>query len=128
MLRYILSYSKKAVKYLIISVVGDIRRGKIQPALTGNEIVDNALIANYSNQLQKSLESLGYDVLVTPEHFLDLDNANSDKYIFDQKVVDSLGLASLSELDFIVVDHSDLVWGNITAAQDELTGQSFSLS
>ncbi|MCY9807105.1 hypothetical protein OXT66_06020 [Lentilactobacillus senioris] len=102
--------------------------GKIQPTLTGNEIVDNALIANYSNQLQKSLESLGYDVSVTPEHFLDLDNANSDKYIFDQKVVDSLGLASLSNLDFIVVDHSDLVWGNTSAAQDELTGQSFSLS
>ncbi|KRM94008.1 hypothetical protein FC56_GL000730 [Lentilactobacillus senioris DSM 24302 = JCM 17472] len=128
MLRYLLSYSKKAVKYLIISVVGDIRTGKIQPTLTGNEIVDNALIANYSNQLQKSLEASGCNVTVTPEHFLDLHNADSDKYIFDQKVVDSLGAASLSELDLIVVDHSDLIWGNVSAAQSELTGQSFSLS
>lgn len=116
------------MKHLIISVVGDIRSGKVQPALTGNEIVDNALIANYSNQLQKSLTELGYDVSVSPEHFLDLSNAHSDKYIFDQKVVNSIGVEALATLDFITIEHSDLIWGNTSEAQLALTGQTLSLS
>ena len=116
------------MNHLIISVIGDIRKGKIQPALTGNEVVDNALIANYSNQLQKALENSGYAVSVTPEHFLDLNQTESDKYVFDQKVVDSLGEESLSQLDFITVDHSDIIWGNVAAAKTSLTsGQAISL-
>lgn len=120
-----LSEKRKAVNQLLISVIGDIRSGKIQPSLTGNEIVDNALIQNFCDQLQKELTEVNPNLVVEAEHFFNVDDATSDVYIFDQKVLNSLGNDLVKDLNIIVINHSDLVWGITTTAKEILLNHQF---
>lgn len=120
-----LSEKRKAVNQLLISVIGDIRSGKIQPSLTGNEIVDNALIQNFCDQLQKELTEVNPNLVVEAEHFFNVDDATSDVYILDQKVLNSLGNDLVKDLNIIVINHSDLVWGITTTAKEILLNHQF---
>lgn len=120
-----LSEKRKAVNQLLISVIGDIRSGKIQPSLTGNEIVDNALIQNFCDQLQKELNEVNPNLVVEAEHFFNVDDATSDVYILDQKVLNSLGNDLVKDLNIIVINHSDLVWGITTTAKEILLNHQF---
>lgn len=49
-----------------IKVVGDIRSGKYQPTLTGNAIVDAALIDHFCQQLAAALHLPGQRIQAEP--------------------------------------------------------------
>lgn len=54
---------------MTIRIVGDIRRGKIQPSLTGNPIVDDALLQNFCDRLKSNLNAIQSPINIIADHF-----------------------------------------------------------
>ncbi len=95
-----------------IRVIGDIRTGKIQPSLTGNAIVDDALIQNFCNALKDGVKQLNSGINVIAEHFFSTDIQTGDLIVMDHQIVSLLPADIRSKYQIIDIDHNDLIRGN----------------
>lgn len=103
-----------------IRVVGDIRVGKNQPSLTGNAIVDDALIQNFCDQLKNGIHSIRRSINVVAEHFFDPSVPTNDIILMDDRILNSLPDELIADLKIIDVSHTDIVRGNVTNALNAL--------
>lgn len=95
-----------------IKVIGDIRSGKYQPTLTGNAIVDAALIAHFCQQLARALNLS--EKQVQPDHHWDLTLESQTIYVVDQQIWQAQpGLTHSSNV--VLVSSRDLQRGQVTA-------------
>lgn len=94
-----------------IKVVGDIREGKFQPALTGNPIVDTALINQFCDHLSDWLTAHHLAYPVSAEHaFSVTNNANDDiLYIVDKQILSVFNAHEVHQMHILPVDHQDLL-------------------
>ncbi|MBU9789138.1 hypothetical protein KTE19_05750 [Lentilactobacillus sp. IMAU92037] len=103
-----------------IRVVGDIRRGKIQPSLTGNPIVDDALLQNFCERLRNNINSAKASIKVISDHFFDPTELTDDVILMDKQIIRDFPGDLLIPFTIIGVDHSDLVRGNVRNAINAL--------
>lgn len=96
-----------------IRVIGDIRTGKIQPSLTGNAIVDDALIQNFCNELKDRVSKTNLQVNVIAEHFFNPAIQTDDLLLVDRRILNLLPANVQSQYRIIDIDHTDLVRGNV---------------
>jgi len=103
-----------------IKVIGDILSGKFQPALTGNRIVDAALIDHFCQNLAVALGLP--QTAVHAEHHWNLTIAPEPIYLVDDQILAvTTHLRGLNNV--IAVAHKDLLRGQITATQQALTNR-----
>lgn len=100
-----------------IKVVGDIRSGKYQPILTGNAIVDAALIDHFCQQLAAALHLPAQQVHAEHHWNLTLDAATI--YVIDQQIWQTIPLSGHPRNVIIVTSH-DLQRGDITTVAQAL--------
>lgn len=103
-----------------IRVIGDIRTGKIQPSLTWNAIVDDALIQNFCDELKNSVNHASVPVNIIAEHFFSPAIHTDDLILMDQRISRLLPDEIRSKYCIIDVDHNDLVRGNVLKVLDIL--------
>lgn len=96
-----------------IRVVGDIRKGKIQPSLTGTPIVDDALLQNFCERLRNNINSANTSIKVISDHFFDPTELTDDVILMDKQIIRDFPGDLLIPFTIIGVDHSDLVRGNV---------------
>lgn len=96
-----------------IRVIGDIRKGKLQPSLTGNAIVDDALIQNFCNELKNQIDRVNSTVNVIAEHFFYPAIQTDDIILMDRRISTLLPAEIRSKYRIIDVDHNDIVRGNV---------------
>lgn len=100
-----------------IKVIGDILSGKFQPTLTGNRIVDAALLDHFCHNLAVAL---GLPVkTVQVEHNWDLTIAADKVYLIDDHIL-QLTDHFRGNTNVIAVTHTDLLRGQITTTQQRL--------
>lgn len=96
-----------------IKVVGDIRFGNYQPSLTGNPVVDNALVANFCDRLSTWLTTQQVNSTVVPEHAFQLNEAtNEDLYVVDNQILKAFDQQQIQQLNVLGVKHQDLLHAN----------------
>ncbi|GEO70304.1 hypothetical protein [Levilactobacillus acidifarinae] len=100
-----------------IKVVGDIRSGKYQPTLTGNAIVDAALIDHFCQQLATALQLPGQRVQA--EHHWNLTIDAQTIYIIDSRIWRASATPG-DHQNVIPVSGIDLQRGRITTAYRRL--------
>ncbi|WP_125581677.1 hypothetical protein [Levilactobacillus cerevisiae] len=103
-----------------IKVIGDILSGKFQPTLTGNRIVDAALIDHFCRNLAVAL---GLPLsTVHAEHNWNLTTDSAQIYLIDDQI-----LAVTDHLrgngNVIAVAHKDLLRGQVGVTQQELASR-----
>ncbi|MFC6205997.1 hypothetical protein [Levilactobacillus tongjiangensis] len=103
-----------------IKVIGDILSGKFQPSLTGNQIVDAALIDHFCQNLAIALQ-LSSDT-IQAEHHWDLTINPNVVYIIDTQILRVSG-HQRGNGNVIPVSHTDLLRGQITATKQQLISQ-----
>ncbi|MCW3777957.1 hypothetical protein [Levilactobacillus namurensis] len=96
-----------------IKVVGDIRSGKYQPTLTGNAIVDAALIDHFCHQLATALHLPNHQV--TAEHHWNQVVAPHVIYIIETRIWQA-SLTPGDHQNVITVPATDLQRGQIKTA------------
>lgn len=105
-----------------IKVIGDILSGKFQPTLTGNRVVDAALLAHFCQNLATALHLPTTQVHV--EHHWDLTVAPNALYLIDDQILGS-NQHLRNRPNVIAVAHKDLLRGHITTTKrllaDKLT-------
>ncbi|KRL19706.1 hypothetical protein [Lentilactobacillus kisonensis] len=105
---------------MTIRIVGDIRRGKIQPSLTGNPIVDDALLQNFCDRLKSNLNAIQSPINIIADHFFDPTIPTTDIILMDKQIIHDFPGDLLLPFTIIAVDHSDLVRGNVLNAVNKL--------
>ncbi|MFD1123843.1 hypothetical protein ACFQ22_00495 [Lentilactobacillus raoultii] len=103
-----------------IRVIGDIRTGKIQPSLTGNAIVDDALIQNFCNELRHQVTQTDRSINIIAEHFFNPTIQTDDLILMDRRISNLLPNDIRTKYRIIDVDHNDLVRGNVVKVLDSL--------
>lgn len=100
-----------------IKVVGDIRFGNYQPSLTGNPVVDSALVANFCDQLANWLASHHIKSTVSPEHAFQLSDVptTDDLYVVDNQILKAFDKQQTQHSNVLGVNHQDLLHANPTA-------------
>lgn len=100
-----------------IAIVGALWSGSFQPSLTGNQIVDKALLQRYSQRLTDYLTQSGMEVTVDVAHQIDQQKLadNETLFLIDQQIVDKFNDHLTS---FIPVSHIDLLHGDPTRIVD----------
>lgn len=101
-----------------IKVIGDIRSGKYQPTLTGNAIVDAALIAHFCQQLASALKLS--EKQVQPDHHWNLTIDSQTVYVVEQQIWHAQPFLS-HHPNVIPVSGSDLQRGQVTATCHQIT-------
>ena len=100
-----------------IKVIGDILSGKFQPTLTGNTIVDAALIDRFCQSLITALALSPQSVQA--EHHWDLVVDPTTIYVVDEHILNASGhqhrLANI-----VPVSHTELLRGQIGATKRRL--------
>ncbi|NLR09873.1 MULTISPECIES: hypothetical protein [Lactobacillaceae] len=100
-----------------IKVIGDILSGKFQPTLTGNTIVDAALIDRFCQSLITALSLSPQSVRA--EHHWDLQIDPTTIYVVDADILAASGhqrrLANI-----VPVSHTELLRGQIGATKRRL--------
>lgn len=94
-----------------IKVVGDIRYGKYQPALTGNPIVDSALIDQFCQQLSDWLAQHDLAFNVSAEHAFSVSAASDTDvlYIIDKQILQAFEIHDLHQIHVVAVEHQALL-------------------
>lgn len=97
-----------------IKLVGDIWSGKYQPALTGNRIVDTALLTQFCTKLVAWFSQQNIRVDVKIEHDFDLPKAtgNDTLYLIDSRIAKAFSEDILSKVNFLPIKHLDLLHGD----------------
>lgn len=103
-----------------IKVIGDILSGKFQPTLTGNRIVDAALIDHFCQNLAKAVNLP--TTAIQAEHHWDLTIAPHQLYLVDDQILE-VDSQLRANANVIAVAHKDLLRGQIATAQHALTKQ-----
>ncbi|GHP15097.1 hypothetical protein YK48G_25220 [Lentilactobacillus fungorum] len=103
-----------------IRVVGDIRKGKIQPSLTGNPIVDDALLQNFCERLGTHINSAQSSFNIILDHFFDPTVSSDDVILMDKQIIHDFPSDLLIPFTIIAIDHSDLIRGNVLNAINAL--------
>jgi len=93
-----------------IKVIGDILSGKYQPVLTGNPVVDAALINHFCQNLVVALKLPA--VTVQAEHHWDLTVDSNNIYVVDAQIL-HLRQHLSSKGNVIAVSHTDILRGNV---------------
>ncbi|HIW72439.1 MAG TPA: hypothetical protein H9875_07420 [Candidatus Levilactobacillus faecigallinarum] len=101
-----------------IKVVGDIRSGKYQPTLTGNAIVDAALLDHFCHQLAAALHLTPHQVQA--DHHWNLRFDPQVIYIIEQRIWEASATPG-DHHNVITVPATDLQRGQISAVQQQLT-------
>lgn len=98
-----------------IKVVGDIWVGKYQPALTGNRIVDTAVLTQFSVKLATWLSGRQIKLPIHIEHEFQPDSSQTDTlYLIDTNIIKSLSETALQSVNYLPVKHQDLLHANPT--------------
>lgn len=100
-----------------IKVVGDIRSGKYQPTLTGNAIVDAALIDHFCHQLASTLHLAPHQV--TAEHHWNQTLRPQNIYIIEDRIWNASRTPG-KHPNVLTVPATDLQRGRITAIGQQL--------
>lgn len=97
-----------------IKIVGDIWTGKYQPALTGNRIVDTALLTQFCAKLTAWLAQQNLKLSVKIDHEFNLAKAvNSDAlYLIDSNIVAAYPEGSLSQVNYLPIKHQNFLHGD----------------
>ncbi|MTV83064.1 hypothetical protein [Secundilactobacillus folii] len=107
-----------------IKVVGDIWTGKYQPALTGNRIVDTALLTQFCTKLSKWLSNHKINTKIQIEHeFEPLYAPSEDLYLIDANIINTLPDKGLQSLNFLPVKHQDLLHADPSDCYQEILSQ-----
>ena len=100
-----------------IKVIGDILSGKFQPTLTGNTIVDAALIDRFCQSLITALALSPQSVHA--EHHWDLVVDPATIYVVDEHILNASG-HQRSMANIIPVNHTALLRGEVGATKRKL--------
>lgn len=100
-----------------IRVIGDILSGKFQPTLTGNPIVDAALINRFCQSLITALALTPNSVQA--EHHWNLTIDPTKVYVIDSQILAASGHQNRLA-NVIPVSHAELLHGQIGATQEQL--------
>ena len=104
-----------------IKVVGDIQSGQLQPTLTGNPIVDNALLQRFTQQLTNWLQFNDFDAdVVLERHFRPTALEPRSLLLIDEEIVPQLNLASELSAVTLLIPHSDLLHGDSTSVLQQV--------
>lgn len=97
-----------------IKIVGDIWTGKFQPALTGNRIVDTALLTQFCTKLATWLASQGVKLSVKIEHEFCLLKATDKNtlYLIDSNIASAFPESALNDINYLPVRHESFLHGN----------------
>lgn len=97
-----------------IKLVGDIWSGKYQPALTGNRIVDTALLTQFCTKLMAWFSQQNIQLNVKIEHDFNLANAagNNALYLIDSRIANAFSEDMLHKVNFLPIKHLDLLHGD----------------
>jgi len=101
-----------------IKVIGDIRSGKYQPTLTGNAIVDAALIDHFCQQLATALHLAPHQVKA--EHHWNLSLNPQTIYIIEQHIWEA-SMTPGDHTNVIAIPATDLQRGQLTNVHERLT-------
>ncbi|WP_283678143.1 hypothetical protein [Lentilactobacillus sp. Marseille-Q4993] len=103
-----------------IKVVGDIRTGKFQPSLTGNPIVDDALLENFCLNLRDRLVANQINLPVKPDHFFTTIAENDDIILMDEEITQYFSNEQMPNLRLIQVNHNDLIHGDVSTISQKI--------
>lgn len=97
-----------------IKIVGDIWTGKYQPALTGNRIVDTALLTQFCVRLATWLTAQNINLSVKIEHEFGLSKSADSQtlYLIDANIVDALADNVLNKINYLPIKHQNLLHGD----------------
>ncbi|AQW21888.1 hypothetical protein PL11_008160 [Lentilactobacillus curieae] len=95
-----------------VKIVGDIRNGKFQPTLTGNPIVDDALIDNFCKNLKSKITAI-HDVSVSVDHFFNPDAKENSIIVIDDSISKYLDNEVKKNNNLINVNHTDMLHGSV---------------
>ncbi|MCH5463269.1 hypothetical protein HC026_09760 [Lactobacillus sp. LC28-10] len=97
-----------------IKIVGDIWSGKFQPALTGNRIVDTALLTQFCSKLADWLSGQNIKLPVKIEHDFCLETAVSDGtlYLIDSNILNAFPKDALRRINFLTIKHQNFLHGD----------------
>lgn len=113
---------------MIIIVIGDIRSGNIQPSLTGNRVIDDALVANFRNQLADTNLNSAITKIDT-DHYFDFQTADSHQLLLvDETILTFIPQSLLTKHNIIKVSHSDMLRGNAAPYADPVNKASQQLT
>lgn len=100
-----------------IKIVGDIWTGKYQPALTGNRIVDTALLTQFCVKLTAWLAQQSIKLSVKIEHEFSLSNSADDDtlYLIDSNIVAAYPESSLKKVNYLSIKHQNFLHGDPSA-------------
>ncbi|MCH5463969.1 hypothetical protein [Levilactobacillus tujiorum] len=99
-----------------IKVIGDILSGKFQPTLTGNAVVDAALIDRFCQSLITALALTPH--AVQAEHHWNLQVDPATIYIIDDHILKTSGHHRVANV--IPVSHPDLLHGQVDVTKRKL--------
>jgi len=97
-----------------IKIVGDIWTGKYQPALTGNRIVDTALLTQFCMKLTAFLsqQNIKLSVKVAREFSLSKIKNNDTLFLIDANIADAFPQNDLQSVNYLPIKHQDLLHGD----------------
>lgn len=100
-----------------IKIVGDIWTGKYQPALTGNRIVDTALLTQFCVKLTAWLTQQNIKLSVKIEHEFNVSKStdNNTLYLIDSNIVAAFPESLLKKVNFLSIKHQNLLHGDPSA-------------
>lgn len=108
-----------------IRIIGDIRTGNLQPSLTGNPIVDDALIKNFCNKLRSECYNNNILLEIVIDHQFNGD-PQDDIIIIDQNIFKLFNDKDFSD-KVIPIDRNDLLWGNTDNSLSKLNQLNYYL-
>lgn len=99
-----------------IRIVGDIWSGKFQPTLTGNRIVDTALLNQFKTRLMDWLSSNRIEVEVNIDHHFSMQHTDTNPtlYLIDSQIIADVGDHTLQPINYLPIKHQSLLHANPT--------------
>lgn len=98
-------------------MIGDILSGKFQPTLTGNRIVDAALIDHFCQNLAEAVNLP--ESAIQAEHHWNLTIAPDQLYLVDDQILEANAQLRASA-NVIAVAHKDLLRGQVATTKRTL--------